>query len=101
MKKKRKKKGVDELDAVSGRVGLRCGDLGAVSVLSSLGSTETAGRVLHWIPMRGVATNVAARASVLRMSFFFFLGFVLTRLRFTPNRADLARIRSYWPNWIV
>ena len=69
---KKKKGRVDELDAVSGRVGLRCGDLGAVSVLSSLGSTEMAGRVLHWIPMRGVATNVAARASVLRMSFFFF-----------------------------
>ena len=52
-KKKKKKKGrVDELDAVSGRVGLRCGDLGAVSVLSSLGSTDTAGRVLHWILMR-------------------------------------------------
>ena len=53
IKKKRKKKGrVDELDAVLGRVGLWCGHLGAASVLSSLGSTDTAGRVLHWIPMR-------------------------------------------------
>ena len=62
-----------------------------------LGSTDVAGRVLHWSPTRGAASE-----------FFFFFRFVLTQLRFEqiwlqflPNRANSARIRLYWPNHIV
>ena len=44
-------------------------------------------------PTRGAATDTTTRVSVLRLSFFFFfLGFMPTRLRFAPIQADLRRI---------
>ena len=45
-----------------------------------LWSTDSAGRVPHRSLMRGAASDMAARASMPHLSFFFFNGFVSTRL---------------------
>ena len=63
-----------------------------------LESMDTARRVPHPSPMR---PNAVTRASVLRLSFFFSLGFVPTQLQFAPNWADLARIGPYRPYQVV
>ena len=47
-------------------------------------------------PTRGAASDMVARVSMLRLSFFFFfLGFMPTRLRLVPNRVNSARIKLY------
>ena len=46
-------------------------------------------------PTRGAASDMVARVSMLRLSFFFFLGFMPTRLRLAPNRVNSARIKLY------
>ena len=53
------------------------------------------------------ASDAVARAAVPRLSFFFpriradAAQFTPNWLRFTLNRADLARIRPYWPYQII
>ena len=58
-----------------------------------LGSTDAARRVPPWRPMRGVATDAAARTSVSRLIFFFFGD----SQRFGPNRILLAKYRCVLP----
>ena len=59
-------------------------------------------------PTWGAASDMAARASVLRLSFFFFFFFSLDSCRlgfnwrwFALNRANSARIGPYRLNWVV
>ena len=73
--------------------------------IPNLGSTNRAGRVLHWSPMRGAATDAATRALVLRLSWLRFastwlqLGSDLHRLGSDSRQldSDLAKIRAYRP----
>ena len=52
--------------------------------------TDEAGRMLHRRLTRGATTDVATRALVPRLIFFFF-----------GIRTDFGRIGSYWPNIVV
>ena len=61
-----------------------------------------AGRVLHqsstWPDAGcGVWRSCPRVGTAFKLFFFFFLGFASTRLQFTPNRADSARIGLYQP----
>ena len=70
-----------------------------------LGSTDAAERVLHPRPTWDATFDAVAHASVLHLSFFFFLPqiradvarFTPNRLQFASNQANSAKIGSYWP----
>ena len=70
-----------------------------------LGSTDAAERVLHPRPTWDATSDAVAHASLLHLSFFFFLPQIRTdmarftpnRLQFASNRANSAKIGSYWP----